>query len=73
MQPVIVLDNQGVRSVQECADQHEALAKAKAARSLSNRTVKVADSFGSTYHGSRSLHVERNHWSVSAVANEAFD
>jgi hypothetical protein len=73
MRQVIVWDNEGVRTVQECADDREALTKAKAARTLSNRTVKVADVFGSTYHWSRSLHRERNHWSARAVANEAFD
>lgn len=73
MQQVIVWDNEGRRSVLDCADMREALAKAKQARTLANRTVKVADVHGSTYHWSRSLHLIRNHWTSRAVANEAFD
>jgi hypothetical protein len=70
---VIVWDNEGTRSVQECCDVKDALAKAKVARTLENRTAKVADAFGSTYHWSRATHLPRNHWSARAVANEAFD
>ena len=73
MQKVIVWDNAGTRTVQECPDMRGALAKAKLARTLANRTVKVADAFGSTYHWSRSSHLVRNHWSARAVANDAFD
>ena len=50
----------------------DALMKAKQARTLANRTVKVADAFGSTYHWSRSVHMARNHWTTRAVANDAF-
>jgi hypothetical protein len=73
MQQVIIWDNQGVRSVQNCTDLNDALCQAKAARTQANRTVKVADAFGSTYHWSRATHLTRNHWSARAVANEAFD
>lgn len=73
MQKVIVWDNQGTRTVQECPDEREALAVAKEARTQANRTVKVADSFGSTNHWSRASHLPRNHWSARVVANEAFD
>lgn len=73
MQTVIVWDNQGVRTVHTCSDMSDAMKKAKAARTLRNRTVKVADAFGSTYHWSRSEHLARNHWCARAVANEAFD
>lgn len=72
MQKVIVWDNDGTRTEQECADMADALAKAKQARTLANRTVKVADAFGSTYHWSRSEHLKRNHWSTRAVANDAY-
>lgn len=70
---VIVWDNQGERKVEVCANIHAALSLAKKSRSLANRTVKIADVFGSTYHWSRSTHLDRNHWSARAVANEAFD
>jgi hypothetical protein len=60
MQKVIVWDNAGTRTVQECPDVHGALAQATLARRMSNRTVKVADSFGYTYHWSRSVHLARN-------------
>ncbi len=73
MKQVIVWDNEGKRSVLECASMTEALIKAKECRTLDNRTVKVADAFGSTYHWSRALHLRRNHWSARAVDNEAFD
>jgi hypothetical protein len=70
---VIVWDNEGERTVEVCANVHAALLLAKKSRTLSNRTVKIADVFGSTYHWSRSTHLDRNHWSVRAVASEAFD
>lgn len=73
MQQVIVWDNEGRRSVLECQCEHDALVKAKTARTLQNRTVKVADVYGSTYHWSRSLNLPCNHWSARAVADEAFD
>lgn len=72
MQLVVVWDNQGIRTVHECVDERDALSKAKTARTPNNRTVKVADAFGSTYHWSRSTHLVRNRWSARAVANEAF-
>ena len=72
MQKVIVWDNEGARTVQECPDMADALAKAKQARTLANRTVNVAHAFGSTYHCSRSVNLARNHWSTRAVASDAF-
>lgn len=73
MQQVIVWNNLGQQSKQDCTDERDALTKAKQARTLQNRTVKVADPHGSTYHWSRSVHLLRNHWTARAVANEAFD
>lgn len=73
MQKVIVWNNDGARSEQHCESMADALVRARVARTLSNRTVKVADSFGSTYHWSRTTHLVRNHWTARAVANEAFD
>lgn len=73
MQKVIVWDNEGMRTELVCPGEREALATAKEARTLANRTVKVADSFGSTFHWSRATHLSRNHWSARAVASEAFD
>jgi hypothetical protein len=70
---VIVWDNAGVRSVHEGTAKGGAVALAKMFRTLSNRTVKVADAFGSTYHWSRSVHLPPNQWSTRAVASEAFD
>lgn len=72
MQKVIVWDNEGTRTEQECHDMADALVKAKQARTPANRTVKVADAFGSTYHWSRSVHLARNHWTTRAVADDAF-
>ncbi|ABM96979.1 hypothetical protein [Methylibium petroleiphilum] len=69
---VIIWDNAGVRRTEPAADRKEALAKAAAARNLSNRTVKLADSGGSTDHWSRSTHLARNHWCCRAVADEYF-
>lgn len=70
---VITWNNQGKRNIEQCESLPQALDLAKKSRTLENRTVKIADVFGSTYHWSRSTHLDRNHWSARAVANEAFD
>jgi len=70
---VIVWDNNGARSEHPAGSLSDALAVARRFRTLDNRTVKVADVFGSTFHWSRSTHLKRNHWSARAVASEAFD
>lgn len=72
MQQVIVWDNDGTRTTEQCASTAEALQRAKAVRTLANRTVKIADAFGSTHHWSRTQHLKRNHWCARAVASEGF-
>lgn len=59
---IIVWDNAGNRSVDAGA---EKIADAKKHRTARNRTVKVADAFGTVAHWSRS---HGNHWSHRAVA-----
>ncbi len=71
---VIVWDNAGVRTEHPAGQTRaQALALAKTMRTLANRTVKIADVFGSTDHWSRSVHLARNHWSARAVADIACD
>lgn len=68
---VIVWDNAGARVEHPVASQAAGVALAKTYRTPANRTVKVADALGSTYHWSRSVGVNRNHWTVRAVADIA--
>jgi len=70
---VIVWDNSGTRTERPVASQAAGLALAKSLRTTANRTVKIADAFGSTYHWSRSVGLNRNHWSARAVADIACD
>ena len=69
---VIVWDNTGTRSVVPCQTMEQASEVAKSKRTMDNRTVKIADAFGSTFHWSRSTHLHRNHWSSRAVDSSAF-
>lgn len=73
MHQVIVWDNQGTRSEVSVPHLAAALTRAKAYRTMDNRTVKVADAHGSTHHWSRSLRVTKNHWTARAVADIACD
>lgn len=68
---VIVWDNSGTRTEHPVANQAAGLAMAKTLRTLDNRTVKIADAIGSTYHWSRSVGLTRNHWTARAVADIA--
>ncbi|EQD42142.1 hypothetical protein B1B_14187 [mine drainage metagenome] len=69
---VIIWDNSGLRSVHDAPDRSDALRLAKRARTLINRTVKVADCFGSTHHWTRSQSASKNQWNARAVADEFF-
>lgn len=71
MHQLIIWDNEGLRRTKACADLKEALAAAKQARTLANRTVKIADAYGAIYHWTRSG-ASKNHWCARAVANEGF-
>ena len=70
---VITWDNSGARTEHPVANQAAGLLLAKSLRTLANRTVKIADAFGSTYHWSRSVALDRNHWTARAVAGIACD
>jgi len=70
---VITWDNNGVRAQHDVAGPKDGEALAKTFRTLDFRTVKIADALGSTHHWSRATGLAaRNHWSVRAVADEAF-
>lgn len=69
---VITWDNDGKRVEHRVSDERAGLVLAKTFRTMSFRTVKVADVHGSTHHWIRSLGLKRNHWSVRAVASDAF-
>jgi len=68
---VITWDNQGARVEHAVAGQKEGVMLAKTFRTLAYRTVKVADALGSTHHWARSTGMDRNHWTVRAVADIA--
>lgn len=68
---VIVWDNSGVRTEHPVASQAAGLVLAKEHRTMANRTVKIADALGSTYHWVRSVGLDRNHWTARAVADIA--
>ncbi len=70
---VIAWDNSGARTEYAVASQAAGLVLAKTLRTPANRTVKIADAFGSTYHWSRSVGLDRNHWTARAVADVACD
>lgn len=70
---VIAWDNSGARTKHPVASQAAGVALAKTLRTTTNRTVKVADALGSTYHWTRSSGVARNHWTARAVADIACD
>lgn len=69
---VIIWDNEGVKTTKPVENSAAAKVHAKMARSLSNRTVKIADAGGTTYHWSRNLSATKNHWVARPVANEFF-
>jgi hypothetical protein len=68
---VIAWDNAGLRTEHKVEGPREGLALAKSFRTLSFRTVKVADALGSTHHWSRSVGLIRNHWTARTVADTA--
>jgi len=70
---VIVWDNSGTRTEYPVANRSAGLVLAKTKRTMFNRTVKIADAFGSTYHWSRTVGLARNHWTARAVADIACD
>lgn len=71
---VIRWDNQGRRSEAPAGDElPEALLEAKKHRTLSNRTVKIGMAGNTIRHWSRAMHLERNHWSSRATADEWFE
>lgn len=70
---VIAWDNNGARTEHPVVSQAAGLVLAKTLRTPANRTVKIADALGSTYHWSRSVELDRNHWTARAVADIACD
>ncbi len=68
---VIVWDNEGVRTEHPVDSQAAGVLHAKTFRTKSNRTVKIADAHGSTYHWARSVMLNRNHWTARSVADVA--
>lgn len=71
---VIVWDNAGVRTEEPAGNTiEEAKALAKQRRILANRTVKIGQAGNALYHWSRSVHLNRNHWTQRATADEWFD
>ena len=69
---LIIWNNQGARSEHPVASGPVGLKVARENRTMANRTVKLADAFGSTHHWSRSTGLFRNHWTARAVADEGF-
>jgi hypothetical protein len=68
---VIVWDNAGARAKHPVASQAAGVDLAKTSRTPANRTVKVADALGSSFHWSRSIGLNRNHWTARAVTDIA--
>lgn len=70
---VIVWDNAGSRKEQPAGnDLDAALALAKRERIIDNRTVKIGMMNNAIFHWSRSVHLDRNHWTRRATADEFF-
>jgi hypothetical protein len=69
---VIKWDNDGRRIERDADDLAEALAHAKACRTIQNRTVKVGHLGNTLHHWTRSTGSTRNHWSARATADEWF-
>lgn len=70
---VIAWDNNGTRTEHPVASEAAGLVLAKTLRTAANRTIKIADALGSTYHWTRSVGLDRNHWTARAVADIACD
>lgn len=68
---VIVWNNDGERSEHDCASQREAWFMAKAFRTLSNRTVKIAHCGDAIRHWSRTATAKRNHWATHSTAERS--
>ncbi len=71
---VIVWDNAGQRSERPGGNAlAEAKILARANRTLANRTVKIGQAGNALFHWSRSTHLDRNHWTSRATADEWFN
>jgi hypothetical protein len=69
---VVMWNNAGGRNAVSCETLADATQSAKQSRTLENRTVKIADAFGTVHHWNRIVGSKSNRWIVRPVVNDVF-